>query len=232
MRTECLKVWYYYNTELCTLHIMFTDFAQLFFLVYNVYVFLYPTLLNISVCIYTVVWKRTFSVNLLQTCEKLSVTYHSGTCRTIFSSSNIVILSEESFLIYNLQCLKLEGLCLCTGFLSPVHKHSVSCIYFFKHSVVDLLLWSGSLSCFQTQLQPSFTCWAEFLTLVYRGVYGMVLSLKTVCLDIWSSVQSSLYLFRSLVLLLSGNICYAPKASYLLDLINWSETNKVKLLWS
>ena len=42
--------------------------------------------------------------------------------------------------------------------------HETSILFFFSHSVVDLLVCLGSLSCCTTQFWPSRSCWTDGIT--------------------------------------------------------------------
>jgi len=108
-------------------------------------------------------------------CDILSTPYDSIACRTTFSRNNFLIFARSSLQ----RCfitLRFASLCLYSALLRSWCIISVrlrSCLwlgqcntlilFFFSHSVVDLLVFLGSLSCCMTN-QPSFTCQTDGFT--------------------------------------------------------------------
>jgi len=102
----------------------------------------------------------------------------------IFDFISLIIV-EEFFLTL---LYTVVGICICTALLRSHHSISIGLrsglqlghcntliLFFFSHSLVDLLVIFGSLSSCITQFWPSFSCRTDGLTfdsLVFRGVYG------------------------------------------------------------
>jgi len=146
--------------------------------------------------------------------EKLSVSRDSTALRTTSSSKHgkvslfCVTLSashifvEEFWPSVHLVKLRRHWSRFCLGHCDPL------ILFFFNHSLVDLLMWLDSLSRCMTQYQPSFGCQTDGLqiwlqnTLVYRGVgrvwdialgFFAILTLRWTCSDVhsWNDCQMS-----------------------------------------
>ena len=119
--------------------------------------------------------------------EKLSPLHDSTACRATFTSNNLNFLFSVWYhqfhsLLWRNVCppfftMLLHFFKVCTSLLRSSHTVPIRLrsglwlehcnqliLFFFRHSVVDLLLCLGSLSCCITQFQPRFSCSIDGLT--------------------------------------------------------------------